>query len=129
MLFERIARLASLALQERFITHATAQNYYVVEELLGTAAGVVDGLLGIEVYARSLSEANKEALLAFDEVLRREGERVDLSSGDLVHADPAWQQIRMAASECLAQVGFDVPAFEARELDEARQSSSSGFRS
>jgi hypothetical protein len=116
MHLERIARLASLTLQERFITHATADNHYVVELLLDEAHGVADDLLSNRGYAESLSESGRQALRAFDDVFQREVGQVNLSGSDLVHQDPAWAAIREAARHCLDGVGFDLAQFEASEL-------------
>jgi hypothetical protein len=116
---ERIARLASLRLQERFITNATKDQYYCTDCLLNEAWSVVEHLPD-SAGDRVLSEMELDALSSFRAVLAAEIDRPGaFSSSDLVHADASWVAVREAAYRCVQALGFDISGFEKGEWSDA----------
>ena len=110
---QRLAPLASLAAQRRWIVNGTPDEYLVPEQLLEDAldaarfarmphvrSGLPPGLLpALEQLAELAGCVGVEGT----------------SNETLVESDPAWVAVREQSRVCLAVVGFDLPRWEAAE--------------
>jgi hypothetical protein len=105
---DRLARMASVAAQERYITNGSADSYYVPDELLEDVAET--GNLASK--AMSLSANEQQAIQSFLCVLddswppRKPPE----------YLSDAWCAIRNAAQACLRALDFELSAWEAKEI-------------
>ena len=107
LLLERLAPLASLEQQERFIVRGTRAEYLLPHEVLDGAAHAVALALSKPHEESGLTPAEVEAIRQFDVVLRWEARDLDLdawSNEDLVRRCPEWAEIRSAAADCLASL-------------------------
>jgi hypothetical protein len=107
---ERLAHLASLDIQRRYILHATRDEYLLPEELLDDAHAVVRQ---IRTQPLAISAPAVTAILALQPLL----DAVVLPSGrdglqHLVEDDTAWRAAREQAVRCLDILGFDLVAWE-----------------
>jgi len=123
---QRLAPLASLTAQRQWIVKGTPDKYLVPEQLL---EGAVDAarLAGLP-HARSGFPPglihSLERLAEFAGRLSVKG----ISGEVLVESDPTWAAVREQCRVCLAEVGFDLPEWEAAEalLIRAEPSAGSG---
>jgi len=106
----KLAPLASLAAQTRYILHATADEYYLPEEILEDAVYAVR----LSDSAPDLCGRARNGLAELGRLLRDSAP--DLTSPVFVISDPAWCSLRAAAQRCLAAMGFDLASWEASEL-------------
>jgi hypothetical protein len=110
---DTLAYLASLAVQERFIVHATADQYLLPEELID---GALNFKIFLATFPKETSAAELAALTQFSESLDAAVDAIDLgpdtTSESLIHHDPAWASVRDAARKCLDALGFDLPGWE-----------------
>jgi len=109
--------MASLKVQQRFIVSGTKDHYLLPEEILEDAqAAAARWALSPDLTARQRTVIQNAAI-----IFRREGSRVDLGTGtshrQLIEDDPSWAAIREAAGTCLEALGFDLLAWERRELE------------
>jgi hypothetical protein len=107
---ERLAHLASLDIQRRFIIHATRDEYLLPEELLEDASAVVQQ---IRMQPQTISALAVAAILALQPLLDAvvlPPDRNDLHH--LVEDDSAWRAAREQAARCLDILGFDLVAWE-----------------
>jgi hypothetical protein len=118
----RLARLASLAAQRRYIVHGTCSEYYFPSELLNDADYVVRQVRTVPAVRGCLSAATVQAVLDFERLLDAAGTAVQsaASNEELVERDQAWCAIREHAARCLATMSFDLREWERVEgLDHA----------
>ena len=106
----KLAPLASLAAQRRFILRATYDAYYLPEELLENAADAVR--LGAST--EGLSTEAKGELVELGRLLHESAP--DLSSPEFITTDSCWCALRVTAQRCLLALGFDLASWESEEL-------------
>jgi hypothetical protein len=112
-LAHRLAPLASLAAQRRWIVNASADSYVVREELLENAQDAAR-YAALPQVRGSLPSGVLRALERLVELAGRvtlEG----MSNEVLVESDPAWAAAREQAKVCLDLLGFDLARWEAGE--------------
>jgi hypothetical protein len=107
---ERLAHLASLNIQRRYIIDATRDEYLLPEELIDDAHAVVRQ---IRTKPEALSAPAATAILALQPLL----DAVVFPSGrdglrHLVEDDTAWRAAREQAARCLDILGFDLVGWE-----------------
>lgn len=110
---QRLALLASLAAQRRWIVNGTPDEYLVPQQLLEDALDAAR----FASLPQMRSGLPSELLLALEQLVELAGRvRVEGTSNDaLVELDPAWAAVRKQSQICLAVVGFDLPKWEATE--------------
>ena len=115
VLFKCLAPLASERAQDKYIVHGTKDEYYLLSELLDTAASTVAHVLSVPMARSGLSATEIEVVRKFDVVLNGEGKDLDVeaySNSYLIHSCSEWAKIRRAANTCLVALGFDVSIWE-----------------
>jgi hypothetical protein len=114
---KRLAPLASLAAQRRYIVHGTPEEYLVPSELLNEADDVVRQVRTMPVARDGLSAEAVQAILALDRLLdAADRSLVSTTSGEeLVERDSAWQALREHVARCLDIMGFDLRDWERTE--------------
>ena len=111
-----VAYLASEKMQEKYMVHATKDNYLLPEELLNDAFSAVERVkIGAEY---SLSKPELKAAVEFGKTLERESNLLadDVPWDELVKHNEQWASIRKAAQDCLSKLDFDLEAWEKEEL-------------
>jgi hypothetical protein len=106
----KLAPLASLPAQQKYIIRATAGKYYVPEELLEDAGEAVR----LIPEARDLSIQARDQFTELARLLREA--KPSLTLPDFVNADPAWCALRASAQRCLDAMAFDLASWEEKEL-------------
>lgn len=104
-----LAPIASLAVQDKYIVNGTKDEYLLPEELLSIAINVLFEQKGIMVPKSKTLEEVKEAISACEVP---EG----ISGPDIVMAHKPWIKAREISGKYLAEIGFDLKAWEAHEL-------------
>ena len=99
-----IAPLASLKAQERYIVHATADEYYLPDELLEQTLSALE-MESNSVHVKKLKEQINN--FSFPEPYLPQ---------ELVHKYKPWIYIRELAIAYLKEVGFDLKQWEENEL-------------
>jgi hypothetical protein len=116
-----LAHLASYKMQDRYMVGATKDEYLLPSELLEDAFSIVEAIEEKSGWAVMLSRSEREAVIEFGEVLKREYEFIDLNKvtlEELVNDNEPWAKIRKAVQKCLEKLGFDLEAWEKKELSE-----------
>jgi hypothetical protein len=108
LICKRLARMASTAAQDRYVSHGTTDSYYLPEELLADAMAAVD-------LADKLPSAERGTVEAFGRALRQ---NLPAAQSMPAFLSPVWLRIREAARACLDELGFDLDEWEQRELSE-----------
>ncbi len=118
----KLAHLASMKMQDKYIIHATKDNYLCPDELLEDGFSVVELLAKRWLWSVSLSRSECGAVTEFTDVLKKEYDFIDLNKfetlEEFVNNNEHWSNIREAAQKCLAELGFDLDAWEKEELSE-----------
>ena len=99
-----IARLASLKAQERYIVRASAEEYYLPEELLDSALEALDHEASGSMVSKLIAQINTIVL----------SDR--LVPGELIYQYQPWVKLRDLATEYLHNEGFNLKAWEENEL-------------
>jgi hypothetical protein len=113
----RLAPLASLEVQRRFIVHATKDEYLLIEELLEDA-------LDIERLIKSESDLSVSQLECLKGFIHELKDRVDPimeaaaheTAENLIELSEDWNVIRLLANDCLRTLMFDLKSWERGEL-------------
>jgi hypothetical protein len=113
----RLAPLASLEAQQRWIVHGTRQNYLLPEDLLEDASDVIRMVRSLPRVRDSLPEAAVKAILELDSYLDAASAACaePMSNIALIEVEPRWQAIRLQAGRCLDALGFSLAAWEQGE--------------
>ena len=114
---KRLAPLASLAAQRRYIVHATRDEYLVPEELLHDADDVIRQVRTMPAVRDALPVSAVQAFLDLDGLLdAADGAAQSAQSSEqLVEHDAAWRAVREHVARCLDMVGFDLAEWEKTE--------------
>ena len=114
---KRLAPLASLAAQRRYIVQATRDEYLVPEELLNDADDVIRQVRTMPAVRDALPASAVQAILDLDDLLDAADDAAQSpqSSEQLVEHDAAWQAVREHVARCLDMVGFDLAEWEKTE--------------
>ena len=114
---KRLAPLASLAAQRRYIVQATRDEYLVPEELLNDADDVVKQVRTMPAVRDALPTSAVQAFLDLDGLLDAADSAAQSaqSSEQLVERDAAWRAVREHVARCLDMVGFDLAEWEKTE--------------
>ena len=108
---DRLAPLASLEAQRRWIVNGTRETYLVPDQLLEDARDVAR-LVALPEYAGRLPDELPSLLKRLSESV----EMVDLagvSNYALVESDPGWRAVREQSRACLDLLGYDLAQWEA----------------
>lgn len=116
-IFKRLAPLASLAAQRRYLVHGTRDEYLVPEELLNDAYDVVRQVRTMPAVRDALPASAVQAILDLDSLLDAVdgAEQRTQSNEQLVEHDAAWRAAREHVARCLDMVGFDLAGWEKTE--------------
>lgn len=112
-LVRRLVPLASAKLQDRYIRHATAEHYYLPDELADRARTAAEFILRGEDWIARLDAAQTEAARSFAKVaLALPGpEALGADAAEMIE-NPRWQELRAEAAALLSRLGYDVAALE-----------------
>jgi hypothetical protein len=116
-LAERLAPLASLTVQERYVLRGTAKAYVLPEEILEDAFAVVRLVRGAKPEANDLSAEARRAVLALLPLLEAERSAHDekpSESASLLRSSE-WVELRAQAIRCLEALDFDLLAWESTQ--------------
>jgi hypothetical protein len=120
---ESLARLASRSYQRRFISEATLDEYVLPDEMLDSAASILETTLNSKTLSRSFSEAElrsmEEALARFRDLQK------DIRFDDpefSVERDQGWVVVREVANDCLSVLRLDLERWEAENTTDRRDS-------
>jgi hypothetical protein len=105
--------VASAALQDRYIRRATAEEYFVPDELLKDAIVAAKFVQLNEGWVKSLTPLQREQALSFAEAALRflHPESLPDSTAELLE-HPAWVALRESAASCLASLGYALSELE-----------------
>ena len=111
---KRLAPLASLAAQRRYIVHATRDEYLVPEQLLNDADDVIRQVRTMAAARDSLPPAAVQSVLGLEGLIDAADRAVQStsSSEELVERDGAWRAVREHVARCLDAMGFDLREWE-----------------
>ena len=115
----KLAHLASMKMQEKYMAHATKDEYLLPSELLEDGFTVVEGVEQHWRWRFSLRRFERQAVIEFGKVLRKESDLIDLNEvtlEEIVSNNESWANIREAAQKCVAALGFDLDAWEKEQL-------------
>jgi hypothetical protein len=115
----KLAHLASMKMQDKYMAHATKDEYLLPSELFEDGFHVVEVVAEHWLWKVSLSRFKHQAVIEFGKVLKKERDLIDLGKvtlGELVNNNEPWANIREAAQKCLAALGFDLDAWEKEQL-------------
>jgi len=122
---DRICRhlpyLASVEMQNKYMIHATKDNYLLPEDLLEDVSSFVVAVEQHLPWTVSLMGPERQAVIEFGGVLNKESDLLELDEipwDELVSNNEHWANIREAAQECLVALGFDLGAWETEQLSE-----------
>jgi hypothetical protein len=110
----RLAPLASLAVQLRYIKHASKQEYLLPEELLENAHDCIRRMRTIPAARNALSRVAVQAILDLEPFLVAITDE-SLASQSLVDNDIAWSAVRDQADRCLSAMQFDLEEWERKQ--------------
>ncbi len=105
----RLANLASVSSQRRYIRDATKDEYLLPEELLENAHDCIRRMRTIPAAREALPDEAVQAILALEPLLLAVTDEV-LASEGLVDSEPTWIAVRQQAARCLQIMGFDLAA-------------------
>jgi hypothetical protein len=117
LIADKLACLASLPIQQRYIEHATSDEYLLAEEVLEDA---FDAVRMSTIIAKDLNVDTMDALAELGRLLRHA--EPDFASPEFITSDPTWCALREAAKRCLVALGFDLESWELEELSPKRDS-------
>jgi hypothetical protein len=114
---KRLAPLASLAAQRRYIVHGTRDEYYVPSELLHIAYDVSRQVRTMPAARDILPAAAVQAVLDLEGLLDAADRAVQgiSSNEELVERDGAWRAVREHVIRCLDAMSFDLHEWEKTE--------------
>jgi hypothetical protein len=110
---QRLAPLASLAAQRRWIAGGTPDNYLIPDQLLEDALDAAR-FAGLPHVRSGLPLGLVHSLERLAELVGRLSVQ-GIASEVLVESEPSWAAVREQSRACLAEAGFDLPAWEAAE--------------
>lgn len=114
LICRKLADLASVRIQHRFVRDATAEFYLLPEEVIENAYEAIC----IARKSTTLQDNQRLAVERFAAVF--DSSHPDLTKPDFFDTDPQWVQLRNAAYVCLQQLGFDLVAYENQEIFECK---------
>jgi hypothetical protein len=114
---KRLAPLASLAVQRRYIVHGTRDEYLVPSQLLNDAEDVIRQVRTMPAARDSLSADAVQVVLDLDGLLHAAEHSVETArtGEELVERDVAWIAVREHVARCLDVLGFDLRQWERTE--------------
>lgn len=118
-IFRNLAHLASMKMQDRYMIHATKDEYLLPSELFEDGFSVVEAVEKRWGWSVSLRRSERQSVIEFGKVLKKERDLIDLNEltlEELVSNNKSWANIREAAQKCLAALGFDLEAWEKEQL-------------
>ncbi|MCP4609973.1 MAG: hypothetical protein GY845_14790 [Planctomycetes bacterium] len=117
----KLAHLASMKMQKRYMANATKDEYLLPSELLEDGFSVVEAVEKHWGRSVSLHRSDRQAVIEFGKVLKKEYELIDLNEvalEEIVSNNEPWANIREAAQKCIGALGFDLEAWEKEQLSE-----------
>ena len=106
--------IASTVLQDRYVVNATADEYYLPDDLVENAFGIQQQVHANGSYwMRSLDDSQIAALVRFGNAVEQnlDGVQTDVFGSEFV-TQPSWQAIRAAGARCIAELGYDLSSLE-----------------
>src|SRR5690606_23425091 len=101
---KRLAPIASLAAQRRFIVNGTTESYLVPDELLEDVADVVRQVRDIPRVRNKLSEEASRAILDAEQLLSHAQRALrdrDTDPAELIERNEAWRSLRRHIAHCI----------------------------
>lgn len=118
-IYVKLAHLASMKMQDKYMAHATKDEYLLPSELFEDGFTIVEAVEKHWRWSVSLSRFERQAVIEFGKVLKKERDLIDLNKvtlEELVSNNEPWANIREATQKCLAALGFDLDAWEKEQL-------------
>ena len=115
LICRKLADLASIRIQHRFIRDATDDFYLLPEDALNDAFNAIE----LAESSTTLSLDERAAVRNFAAIFN--SLEPDLSSNDFFDSDPNWVTLRSAAVKCLEKLGFDLSQYENEEIKRCQQ--------
>ena len=114
LLASRLAPLASLEAQRRYIVHGTRQEYMVPLELIEDASDVIRMVREITVVRNSLLATEIQGILDLAALLDAAADSCQSAQTNesLIELDPAWRAAREQARRCLDILDFNLAEWE-----------------
>jgi hypothetical protein len=115
-----LARLASEAIQVRFIQNATKDRYLLPTDVLNDALTAIEAVAQRLPWAASLNEHDREAVLSYGLELKNALGDADIEAvpwHELVHHCKPWVEARDVTRHFLEALDFDLTAYERAELE------------
>ena len=109
LIHKALAPLASLKVQKRYIINGTKDEYFLPEELLGSAINVLFEQKGI------VFEEN-EALNKLKKAIRSCDIPDKMTNSEIVLNYEPWKKVRELSKDYLLKIGFALEAWEKNEL-------------
>jgi len=109
IIHKALAPLASLEVQRRYIVEETRDEYLLPDDLLNTAINVLFEQQAVTFDQTGSLRELKEAIRACD---IPEG----MSNSELILGYEPWIKVRETSKKYLSEIGFDLQAWEEREL-------------
>ena len=108
-----LVRLASAALQDRYILRTSPEDYYVPVELLEDAIVAAEFVRGKQAWVRTLTPDQLDKALSFAEVALSFPNLDSLPKSPAALLEhPAWVALRTAAADCLVALGYELSELE-----------------
>jgi len=111
---KRLAPLASLAAQRRWIIHGTADEYIVVDQLLEDAHDVVRQVREIPEVAKSLTPEAVAFITGLEPMLKSL-DTFRVGAETLIEDNASWSTLRSQAGRCLEALAFSLRDWEKEE--------------
>jgi len=110
---EQLAHLASLEVQRRYISNATADEYLLPEELLENAHSLISQINNNISFRQAMPTDALKVILDLEPLIKEITDE-DLCSKDLIEHNPRWRAVRNQATYCLEILKFDLREWEKR---------------
>ena len=120
-----LSPLASVVYQRRYIIGSTKDNYIIPSEVLESIYSVLNKFENRPEFTTDMSEAEKRSVNEFRRFFKNMAPRapsddVAVTNEELVEHNPTWVGLRDAAKKCLDEMGFDLAAWEKKELSDGK---------
>lgn len=108
-----LGRLASIEYQKRFGLGSDPNNYILPEEIIDSATGIVETILGSKLLSKNFTDSSIHALNDFFINSDRLVNMIpfdDIKNDDIIFHNPEWIELRRRAQNCLNSIGlhFDI---------------------
>jgi len=113
-------RLLGLGAEAAFGRHGTREQHLLPEDAINDAYHALERVERDAASKNAFSDQERDLLRGLFHVLETEVDQVPLDGSigeeELIERDPAWSRIREAARGALETLGFDLAAWERRQV-------------